>query len=282
MATGKVSPVGLADSTGSYMGGLAYFCESVTLFIDIEKTTNGIDADDAPGPIIEIGQSVTWTFEVTNSGTETLNNIVVSDDILGAITCPQTTLEAGASMICTATGTAEAGQYVNVGTATGTLPLGDEVVATDPSHYFGAELLTQMNAGLNDAWYYPVTNDQGFYITVFPDIGYVSLSWFTYDNVRPDEGVTANLGEPGHRWLNAIGPYSGNQAVMDVSFATGGIFDSPTAVTEVSDGTITLTFTDCKNGSVEYDIPSINQQGIVPIQRIVFDNVPLCETLMGQ
>jgi hypothetical protein len=136
-----------------------------------------------------------------------------------------------------------------------------------------------MNAGLNDAWYYPVTAGQGFFIMVFPDMELVSLSWFTYDTVRPDESVTANLGEPGHRWLNALGTYSGNQAVMDITITSGGIFDTPTEVTEVNDGTIILTFTDCENGTVEYDIPSIDQQGIVPIQRVVGDNIALCEAL---
>jgi len=121
------------------------------------------------------------------------------------------------------------------------------------------------------------TNGQGFFITVFPEIGYVSLSWFTYDTVRPEAGVTAILGEPGHRWLNALGAYSGNQAVMDISFATGGLFDTQTEITEVSDGTIILIFTDCENGTVEYDIPSIGQQGTVPIQRIVTDNITLCD-----
>jgi len=137
----------------------------------------------------------------------------------------------------------------------------------------------EMNAGLNDAWFYPVTNGQGFFITVFPDIGYVSLSWFTYDTERPDASVTANLGEPGHRWLNALGPYTGNQAVMDISFASGGLFDTQTAIVEVNDGTIVLTFTDCNNGTVEYDIPSIGQKGLVPIQRVVGDNIALCESM---
>jgi hypothetical protein len=139
-----------------------------------------------------------------------------------------------------------------------------------------------MNAGLNDAWFYPVTNGQGFFITVFPDIGYVSLSWFTYDTERPDASVTANLGEPGHRWLNALGPYSGNQAVMDVSFASGGLFDTPTEIVEINDGTIILTFSDCNNGTVEYDIPSIGQQGSVPIQRVAGDNIGLCQSLSQQ
>ncbi|MFC1776890.1 fibronectin type III domain-containing protein [Pseudomonadota bacterium] len=140
----------------------------------------------------------------------------------------------------------------------------------------------QMNVGLNDAWYYPITNGQGFFITVFPELGYVSLSWFTYDTERQDEGVTARLGETGHRWLNAVGAYSGNQAVLDISYATGGLFDTPTDISEINDGSIILTFTDCENGTVEYDIPSAGLQGIVPIRRVVIDNVALCETLADQ
>ena len=46
-----------------------------------------------------------------------------------------------------------------------------------------------------------------------------------------------------------------------------------------SDGTLLLTFDDCNSGTVEYDIPSINQQGIVPIQRVANDNIAICEAL---
>jgi hypothetical protein len=149
-------------------------------------------------------------------------------------------------------------------------------VSNDPVSTF------QMNPGLNDAWYYPGTNGQGFFITVFPAIEHVLLSWFTYDTERPGEGVSANLGEPGHRWFNALGAYSGNRAVLDISIASGGIFDTPTEIKNVNDGTIILTFTDCENGTVEYDIPSIDQQGIIPIQRVADDNVPLCEALIPE
>ena len=41
-------------------------------------------------------------------------------------------------MTCTATGTAVAGQYANIGTATGTPPAGQPPSDTDPSHYFGS------------------------------------------------------------------------------------------------------------------------------------------------
>jgi len=46
-----------------------------------------------------------------------------------------------------------------------------------------------------------------------------------------------------------------------------------------SDGTIILTFTSCNSGTVEYDIPSINRQGVVPIERVASDNISLCKML---
>ena len=60
------------------------------------------------------------------------------------------------------------------------------------------------NPGLNDTWFNADTVGQGFFITVFPDIGKVFLAWFTYDTERPPEDVTAILGEPGHRWITAF------------------------------------------------------------------------------
>lgn len=143
-----------------------------------------------------------------------------------------------------------------------------------------------MNAGLNDAWFNPETNGQGFFITVFPDLGLVSLAWFTYDTQLPAEGASANLGNAGHRWMTALGTIDGNSSVMNIEFTSGGQFDSAAEVQVTdppgSDGTITLTFSDCGSGLVEYDIISINQQGSVPIQRVANDNVALCEALSGE
>ncbi len=137
-----------------------------------------------------------------------------------------------------------------------------------------------INPGLNDAWYYPVTNGQGFLIIVFPQIEQIFLAWFTYDTVRPDDSVTAMLGEPGHRWLTAQGPYTGNKAVLDIVVSEGGIFDSGTpAPINRLDGTIIVEFNDCKAGTITYDIPSVDRQGVIPIERIVPDNVALCEAL---
>jgi plastocyanin len=140
-----------------------------------------------------------------------------------------------------------------------------------------------INAGLNDSWFNPATAGQGFFITVFPDITSVFLAWFTYDTVRPPAEVTANLGEPGHRWLTAFGNYSGDTATLDVELTEGGVFDSAVpAVTQSADGSITVEFSDCENGMITYDITSANVQGVIPIQRIALDNVGACEELAAQ
>ena len=141
----------------------------------------------------------------------------------------------------------------------------------------------RINAGLNDAWYNPETDGQGFFITVFPELGAVSLAWFTYDTALPPEGAPANLGDPGHRWITAVGPITGNQAVLNIDITSGGIFDAQSEVDHTeppgADGTITLTFEDCNSALVAYDITSINRQGSVPIQRVANDNIELCEAL---
>ena len=140
-----------------------------------------------------------------------------------------------------------------------------------------------INAGLNDAWYSPETDGQGFFINVFPDLGFVSLAWFTYDTEFPPEDAQANLGDAGHRWLTGIGPIVDNQVLMNIEMTSGGLFDTPTDIQRTdppgSDGTIVLTFNSCNSATVEYDITSINRQGTVPIQRVAGDNIVICEAL---
>jgi len=155
--------------------------------------------------------------------------------------------------------------------------------AYDPAEYtiFGDSEF-RINEGLNDTWYNPATDGQGFFIIVFPEIKMVFLSWFTYDTERPDENVPSNLGDPGHRWMTAFGPYDGSQAVLKIDIAEGGIFNSGIPKpTHKRDGTIKVDFTDCSTGVVSFNIPSIGQQNAIPIERITLDLVPLCEQLDG-
>lgn len=142
-----------------------------------------------------------------------------------------------------------------------------------------------INAGLNDAWFNALTNGQGFFVTVFADTGVITIAWFTYDTELPDMDATANLGDPGHRWLTALGIIDGDKSEMGISITSEGLFDTPPpeeGLPRVDDGTIVLKFKNCNEGTVSYDIPSIDAQGDVPITRIVNDNVVLCEALLRE
>jgi hypothetical protein len=147
--------------------------------------------------------------------------------------------------------------------------------------------LTEMNPGLNDAWYEPATSGQGFFFTVFPDLGSASVAWFTYDTDLPLEGADVNLGDPGHRWMTGAGTVAGNQVIIPIDLTSGGLFDTPIDVQPVerSDGgTLIVTFDSCSYGTVEYDMPTRNAPyrvtGIVPIQRVAGDNIVYCEMFL--
>ncbi|MCW2858229.1 MAG: hypothetical protein JWR52_3844, partial [Marmoricola sp.] len=85
--------------------------------------------------VIDRGDTILWTFTVTNTGTVTMNNVSVSDPMLAAtgigITCPVLTLASGASVECVAdnpyvvtAADEKAGVVRNVATASGTTPGG--------------------------------------------------------------------------------------------------------------------------------------------------------------
>ena len=142
-----------------------------------------------------------------------------------------------------------------------------------------------INAAISDAWFFPDTAGQGFFIIVWEDSKLVFLAWFTYDTERPPEGVTAIFGEPGHRWVTALGPFEGDTALLDIFLSSGMILDSaePPVTTEQLEGaTIEIVWSSCTEGILKYDIPSLELSGEIPIQRIVDDKVAACEAAQAQ
>jgi hypothetical protein len=112
-------------------------CRPVGPAVKIEKSTNGEDADNPPGPSLLAGSAVTWRYVVTNTGTIDLAGIAVVDDRGVVVNCNgQTTLPTGQAMTCTGTGVASLGQYSNVGKVTATSASG-AVDDSDASHYLG-------------------------------------------------------------------------------------------------------------------------------------------------
>jgi cyclophilin family peptidyl-prolyl cis-trans isomerase len=156
-----------------------------------------------------------------------------------------------------------------------------------------------LNPGLNGSWANFDTLGQGFFIDVLPNIPLIFLAWFTWetsqqapagsgDSLQQASGsgnkLQAVVGDDNHRWMTAQGFYAGSIADLDVTLTTGGLFDNP-QVTDNSDpgtqGTISISFSDCKNGIVKYDFTAAGVSGEVPIRRLADDNAPICEAFIS-
>ena len=122
--------------------------------INIVKLTNGTNNDSPPAPACPMARpcrsasTVTWTYNVTNPTGVALSGVSVTDNIAGVNPTPVLSggfnigdtnhdglLETGETWVFTATGIALAGQYSNVGTATGTpvTPTGGTIPAPPQS-----------------------------------------------------------------------------------------------------------------------------------------------------
>ncbi|WP_418636898.1 DUF7507 domain-containing protein, partial [Winogradskyella sp.] len=68
--------------------------------ISLIKSVSSVDALGAAGILDD---EITYEFTVTNTGDETLTNIIVTDPLVGTVTCVSTTLAPGANTTCSAT-----------------------------------------------------------------------------------------------------------------------------------------------------------------------------------
>ena len=106
--------------------------------IDLQALTNGADANTLTGPIVNYASPITFTYRVTNTGDITLARILVQDDPLGTIDCPDFELAPGQGMVCERGGLAAGGQYTNVASVVATDFVSVSLITdTDLSHHFG-------------------------------------------------------------------------------------------------------------------------------------------------
>ena len=136
--------VNTATATGTAPGGVDVTSSDTTTTtiaplpgVRLTKTASAINDVDGNGP--DAGDTLTYTFEVKNTGTVKLTSVTVSDPLLGGapITCGSGDLAVGASVTCpTRTYTLtqadlDAGERGNTATATGTAPGGASAVDDD-------------------------------------------------------------------------------------------------------------------------------------------------------
>ena len=101
--------------------------------IDLEKSVQSNADEDGSGSV-SFGDTLTYAFEVSNTGELRLDPVMVTDPLpgLGPIVCPQSALDPQESMTCTATyevtlADSAAGRIENTATATGRPPEGPVV-----------------------------------------------------------------------------------------------------------------------------------------------------------
>ena len=273
-------------------GRINVVAASATADVSVESV-NAIDGGYEAGEDVQIVTQLK-NNGAADSGAFAVNFYVSSDAVITAAdtligTRQVSNISAGASLAvdenfnlpaALAVGDYYIGAILNIGDSN---PANDSNVDATAIFVFTQFMI---NSGLNDAWYNPATDGQGFFITVFPELGVVTLAWFTYDTELPPLDATANLGDPGHRWMTAVGLIDNDSVNMDIEFTSGGIFDTPSVVTRTdppgSDGTLKLKFDNCNNGRIDYDITTIDAKGTVPIQRVAADNAVLCNALLKE
>ncbi len=124
-----IARVSSRDPAGAQITGQASDSISVEHrpAISIGKTASTLSFSSA-------GSTVTYFYEVTNTGSVTLHAVAVTDSRLGPISCPQPTLAPGERMICTATHVITAGEVgqrslSNTASVTGQTPDGKQIDA---------------------------------------------------------------------------------------------------------------------------------------------------------
>ena len=106
----------------------------------LEVRANGLEVGETMGPVLEAGETVTWTFHTRNVGNSQISNIEIIIDDPGIVhDCgSMRSLLIGESSNCVGLGIIQDGpQKVNA-IITGKSEGGEEVAAQSKSYYFGA------------------------------------------------------------------------------------------------------------------------------------------------
>lgn len=102
------------------------------------KKTAGVPVDANNNGRIDAGDTISYSFLVSNTGNTTLTGITVNDPQVSGLNCPVTTLGAGKSVTCTGTHTitqaeVDAGTANNKATASGTPPGRGQITSGESS-----------------------------------------------------------------------------------------------------------------------------------------------------
>lgn len=160
-------------------------------------------------------------------------------------------------------------------------PLGGSMPG-DYFYIFAPPADFRINQALDGGWYDATTPGQGMFLDTFDELNFMFLGWYTFDLARPVDG-TAELGEPGHRWLTAQGTIDGATANLDVYLAEGGVFDAsdpPVDSPQTKVGTLNMEFSGCTAAIANYSLTTPPVSGQMTLQPLTGSHVKYCEELV--
>ena len=199
--------------------------------VDVEKSTNTVDADVGPGPGIAPDEETVWTYEVTNTSDVALRDVVVTDSEGVEISCEShlddvdndnsiDLLKPLDSVTCSGTGVAVAGQYQNTGSVTGDPVLPDGATC-------GCDLADPATWPTDSSVYSPVINpetgepyepysdvDDSHYFGPITDLG---LEKYTNGNDVDDPSEAETIAEGETVTWTYVVSNDGNTAMTEVT-----------------------------------------------------------------
>ncbi len=199
---------------------------------------NDLNAND----VADVGETIDYTFLLTNTGNTSLTGVSVSDPKAGSVTCPSTTLAPGASMTCNADSAYTvinadivAGNVQNTATASATPPPGAPPITspveivTVPTPLLSSGLSLRKDDTINDA------NGNGLadlgetidYTFTLLNVGTISLTGITVDDpkVGPITCVSTSLAPGATTTCTSDNPYT----VVEDDLIAGGVINVATA-----------------------------------------------------
>ncbi len=140
-----------------------------------------------------------------------------------------------------------------------------------------------LNAFFNDSYRDAIKKgNQGVFIIIYPETGFIWLAWFTYDIDAPDGGIEFTLGHPSQAWYTALGVFSGDTAVLDLELSANGIFVSTISAEQTIVGTITIKANSCGELEMTYEIFGTGLMGTIVLSRVLPDGIAACEQSQTQ
>ncbi|MGO9959806.1 MAG: hypothetical protein ACLP50_28170, partial [Solirubrobacteraceae bacterium] len=135
---GSVTNTATASGSDPYSSTVSSNSSTVTVAESGATSSLSLVKSTATSAFSKAGQTISYGYLVTNTGTTTIANIAVADNKVATVTCPDSSLVPGASETCTgAYSTTQAdvdgGSVTNTATANGTGPYNNNPVKSNSS-----------------------------------------------------------------------------------------------------------------------------------------------------